>query len=1085
MMDRAFNSKVFLVLFAFLTALPAFSQSNCPSISLSYVSPDEDFLQVNALKIGKHVTSQSLDVYYFQNQPLFPMNQLSEILGFTFTRINERIEISGAQFACDIELLLRDNQQGAFWTEDDFDIYLGVQVLEVLTEGTAQIKESEQLVTIETDREIKPITSIQQVQPGQLFSITPEFEIEDQYHLLTFPTIDLSASGNYINEDSETQYDLATNIYFDSLYHGTEWRVNLNEDSSSQRMKIFKSYRVGAKDDAISHVGYELGDVFTVQDNLVAATNIGQGVYFYTGKKNQFNAFNSISIQETIPPGWRGELYRNGQFIAVQQANTENQLIFNEVPAFFGFNRYELRLFGTEGQTESRFLTYQMGKEQLANNKLNMELYSVSPGKNSIDDDNVPLKGIKSVSKLSAFYGFNQSLTGGLSLHSLTDAETDSSAQYATANIYQQWGPGALSFEASKQLDAGEAYFLGYSGYLAESVNFTIDANYFDDFSSQIKPDTLDLESRVRARFSGSTQFLGGFGWSSSIAKQFTKEGKNQLTGQLSFTKSLTGGAISSVFNYNDQDGFERLFNSLYWVQNLGFATVSAGLEWYPLDGGDLRGSNVELRWDTDSKLFHVSRLTYQPDAPNKYRFNHRVNWKQDEFTLNAGAQVNEDGDWEVNAGFVTSFGYDYVKGRPSFSFRKTSDSGNLHLLSYLDVDRNKRLSKGDRPLSGVTFAGSSDWQKNSTNRYGQALLRASNSSGKQDLSIDLASLNDPFLHPVYEKLSVKTHPGGVNRILLPVVSYSDVEGSVYLKTERGSRPLNRVPVVLKNEQAVVKETITEMDGYFVFSRVEPGNYWVTVADDYLSDNGLFDNTVPEIISVEEQGDVIWLPDLILVNASNTQHNFAPSSNVQNSSVESQSTILTDGFQNNKYIQIGVFKKNRSADVILNRINALSLPTLIKRNTKTGVSFILVGPYQDSAQANGILQSIRRVPTLEKAFIVNEQKFSGSEFLPLESQKATATATDESTNQWLATSDWVCQLASYTESASVPPNLSNDARIIQRQVNGINYSTLFLRFESSLTQQEQKQRCETGKNSVLSGAKGWLRASQAVLKEMY
>lgn len=1155
-MKTSYPLKWLVVLFLVMGSV-SFSAvaEKCPPMTFHQSFVTDEQLQVNALKVGRYFVSHSMDNYAVGGRMLVPLSQVSELMGLETRSASDEIQILGTDEHCQLTIALKASpfDSGAassgssipLWAQDEFDIYLDVAFLEVLFQGKASHSLSSLLIHVETD---KTVNLANRKDPSSkqkhLQRTKPRFFIDDQYHLSTFPTADLDLRYRYDNENSDSDYDARLNAYFDTLFHATELRINQNDDTQSRRLKFSKETRLAGKNAPVSSLGYELGDVFTTSDNLIAGSNLGAGVFLYTGDKNQFNAFNEISIQETVSPNWRGELYRNGQFIEAQNANDENQLVFESVPVFFGPNRFELRLFGPDGQEETRIKTYQMGREQLVENKFDVELYSVNPGENFIDDDSAGEPIYSQANKLGLRYGFSQDLTAGLSFQSL-DHITQGKQNYVTASMYKQYGPGAFNLEVGSELGEGYALFGGYSGYWQNKYNVSVDVSHYNDFTSQLRAESSDLKTQLRGRISGSTDLWGGMGWNASLSQQFNETRDDNFQALFSATKSLPHGALSSTFSYNERDGIDRLNNNLYWVQNYGFGSLSVGMNWYPLDGFDINSSSVEARWASKNRLFQITRLQYLPDSEDKYRLNHQLNWRTKEFTLTSGVTLNEGGDWEFSAGFVTAIGYDYVNKKPRYSHKKSSSSGNLHMLAFLDRDRNGQLTAGDNALQNVRFAGNSDWRGVSTDKYGQAVLMGAATSGQQMVGVDLASLQDPFLYPTYEKLAVKTHPGGLNRIMLPVLSFSDIEGSVYVEDSFGTRGIKGVPIRLLRHKQTAYDTESEMDGYYAFGQVEPGNYTLKVDPDYLESKQYIIKTLPDKVKVEESGDIIWLSDLVLTQLNTDQKTpkQVPSLrkpeplNTELSNTESLSPKLSNSKPSKNalnhqqpqkndvgfYIQIGAYKKARSAQIILDaipqRTDAEAFRTDVFRNASTGMSYIVVGQFDTKPKAMMALQQIRRVRTLAKAFVTPASKFGTPNFTQqhigsiVGDKKGTQNVTSPTASQLshqarqmpkrplvkavtpsvvespqirqlkqleARKGKGVCQLGSYKDRKFIRWDLVNaadDMVVVDKLVNGVPYHVIVQFPTRDLNRDEvlaSQINCEASVHPV-TNKKGWWR----------
>ena len=1089
---------------------------NCDDFELTQIYVNEEQLSVNAVRVGKYFWSHSMDSYYVNGRLLLPVAQIADIISMALDRNGDKIEFQHPDAACSFDVTLQErpfgngtipkNSEKGFWTQDEFDTYVDMRFLEQLVGEKADVNLAKQLVTLNTDTELEPIAVQKATPKNPIFTVYPEYHIADQYHLSTFPSVDLNLSYDLDNDTSSGNYNARLNAYFDTFFHATELRFNQNSTDRSQRLKFSREFRLGAQQQSISKAGYEFGDIFTASDNLITSSNLGRGVYLYAGGRDQFNAFNDISIQETVPPNWRGELYRNGQFITEQQANNENQLIFDAVPAFFGLNRYELRLFGPDGQQEIRFKTYQKGKDQLVENKLNVELYHLNPGNNFIDD-NSQTQSLEQASKLGLSYGVNQDLTIGLALQSLQKSDSEGNDQYITASFHKQHDPGAFNLEVSAQKDKGFALFGGYSGYWKEQYNVSLDVRHYHDFTSQVRPNSADVRSQIQGRIVGASDWWGRVGWRASITKQFNPSTEDNLRALFSATKNIRNGALSANFNYNQKNGFDRISNNLFWAQNFKFGKVSIGLNWLPFNNFDINNSYVEARWQKQDKLVQISRLTHQPNKKAQYSLNHRLNWRSQHFTLSSGVTVNDRGDWELAAGFVTNIGYDYVRSAPRFYQKQSSNSGNLHLLAFLDRDRDGLLSDGDASLQNVKFAGNNSWNFTKTNEYGQALLMGASVSGAQHIGIDLVSLEDPFLSPQYEKLSVKTHPGGLNRIMIPVVQHSDLEGFVYIEESTGIRPALNIPVLLKYNDEVIANTLTESDGYFAFSKISPGSYKVAIDQDYLVDRRilLFDEELS--LTVGETGDVIWLDDIILKRAGEQSAEkvtkVLPEQIPQKVSTNYPSpiTLNSEGY----WLQLGAFQQLASLNQLLELIPKMDNSSLHKIQSATGVWYLVSGTshqqaFETRSEALSALQSVQQNPLLSHAWVVPATKFNGAMTQQavkksVEEVEVPKVETDAIANasQPPQMGEYVCQLGVYRDFRQLNPLAvqqfyrDKNARLVDRIINGQPLQVALLTFSKPVVAVEsdsalslynqQKAWCENKTHDLTSQA-GWYRTWQ-------
>ena len=110
-----------------------------------------------------------------------------------------------------------------------------------------------------------------------------------------------------------------------------------------------------------------------------------------------------------------------------------------------------------------------------------------------------------------------------------------------------------------------------------------------------------------------------------------------------------------------------------------------------------------------------------------------------------------------------------------------------------------------------------------------------------------------------YQRVDINTHSGGVSHISMPVHAVNDVEGTIYLVSSDNSRGAPNLLVnILNEDNEVVAQTRTESDGYFYISQLAPGEYKMSVDQDYLERNALFIDSEQLSFVAPEEGDAIF-----------------------------------------------------------------------------------------------------------------------------------------------------------------------------------------------------------------------------------
>src|SRR3546814_10416771 len=75
------------------------------------------------------------------------------------------------------------------------------------------------------------------------------------------------------------------------------------------------------------------------------------------------DSFDKTSFRGDLPAGWDAELYRNGQLLAFATLNGDGRYEFLDVPLQYGTNRFEIVLYGSQGQIRRELNQLQVRSE--------------------------------------------------------------------------------------------------------------------------------------------------------------------------------------------------------------------------------------------------------------------------------------------------------------------------------------------------------------------------------------------------------------------------------------------------------------------------------------------------------------------------------------------------------------------------------------------------------------------------------------------------------------------------------------------------------------------------------------------------
>ncbi|MDO9694153.1 MAG: carboxypeptidase-like regulatory domain-containing protein, partial [Candidatus Latescibacteria bacterium] len=191
----------------------------------------------------------------------------------------------------------------------------------------------------------------------------------------------------------------------------------------------------------------------------------------------------------------------------------------------------------------------------------------------------------------------------------------------------------------------------------------------------------------------------------------------------------------------------------------------------------------------------------------------------------------------------------------------------------FLDRNANGLYDDRDEPLPDVRFAGGGAMRHATTDRLGLAYLPDLPAYDTRDVTLDVESLQDPYLIPALQAVRAVGHPGAHLALEFPVTYSGDIEGTIFVQTPAGRTPLRNVGLELLDlKRRTIKTTVSEFDGYYLFQGIPPGWYEVHVIESSLARRNLR-ATPPLAAAVPVDGGVVAGNDFVLKFATSATVN--------------------------------------------------------------------------------------------------------------------------------------------------------------------------------------------------------------------
>ena len=613
-------------------------------------------------------------------------------------------------------------------------------------------------------------------------------------------------------------------------------RVSTDNNLKPQTLR-FRAYRSDASGGLLGPLGatdVAIGDVETVPGRLVGQTGVGRGAFVTNRPLNQTSRFSTTVLRGTLPSGWDAELYRNGQLLAFQGSRDDGRYEFIDVDLFFGRNDFEVVLYGPQGQIRRERSSVPVGTSQ------------IEPGQTlywaGVVQENRDLIQLRSLGDLpnqqprewrwgaGIERGLSKRTSAGFGVHNLV--RNGMRRTYTEATLTHSFSFVQAELAAAHEFGGGVVADFNTLGRVG-NVNFGTNARvFFGEFRGEFSQNDIDYQGSVNA--STSLQ-IGKLSLPLQAAVSHSKRPNGESINAFSLITNVNAGRTSisaqilhekdSGRPQNDRTDITIIANRRWRdVRVRGNAVFSAA---GPNKGLD--SATVRVEADVHEEGVLQGDLDYTSSS-DEFRLTAGYTHRFKEFSLRGDAFVTSRGG--VGAGIQAAFslGPDPSSGGVRVSHSKLAKNGAAAVTVFRDDNGNARRDEGEVVLENVLVEAGLRRTDAITGENGTAIVDELRPFHPVLVGIDESSLEDPFLAPVSKGIVVTPRPGVAAEVELAVSPTGEVEGSLLgvTGTEQSGVRLQLVD----KRGAIVSETISEFDGFFLFQRVPYGEYRLRVSDE-------------------------------------------------------------------------------------------------------------------------------------------------------------------------------------------------------------------------------------------------------------
>ena len=672
--------------------------------------------------------------------------------------------------------------------------------------------------------------------PVKQFDLSSLPQAKDPYKAFRLPSIDVVASvGMSRDKRSGNRLDARYEVYASGEIAGASFDARLSSDNrgipESLRLRGYRTDPDGGLLGPLGATHFALGDVSTNSTPLGVQTTVGRGAFVTNRPLNRPTSFDRTTFRGELPDGWDAELYRNDQLIGYVQSRGDGRYEFIDVLLQYGQNRFEVVLYGPQGQTRRDVKMIPVGLDSIPPRETYYWAAVQDTGRDLIN-----LNGIDD----SEFLGWR----GGVGVERGLDPKTSVAASWFTSmlrgqrqhylegSVRRAIGPTLVELASAANLaggyavrgqvlaQVGETLVSGESAWLLggyQSERYDRDVRRLNalsvDHSFRFGRTYLPIRAEVRYidRIDGGSRLEAGTRLSFNI-KQINASAELEW-----INERIPGGGDPAA----RLDASLRLSGRVGGLRLRGEATFSLA------GNSGFRESKITAEWRAGEKSDWKVDLAYSAqDKRGRLAFGHTRRFRQ--FALTGQIEAASDGSVAAGLNLAFSLGPNPQSGGIRVASEKLASSGQAFALVFQDENADGVRQPNEPVQKEVELTAGLSGRGLPTDANGRTVIDGLQPFEPILIGIDASSLPDPFVQPSTSGVVVIPRPGVPVTIELPLVAAGEISGNLQ---REGGKTLSGVDIELLDKAGrVVKATRSEYDGFFLFEFVPYGSYKLRVA---------------------------------------------------------------------------------------------------------------------------------------------------------------------------------------------------------------------------------------------------------------
>ncbi len=771
-----------------------------------------------------------------------------------------RFTISDDVLVQDGDLLIPADEL-ASWLGIDFELNVGVQDLKIKSDKPFPIEQL--LARRETNfvRHSIPDPSLPR--------------IDDGYKLATIPVVDVSTTSRYSDQGNggRSKTDHSANIRtVNDLGRGTLTTQSLinNQDQLSSVRATYKQETIdGHLLGPLKAKRFELGDVITVDTPLGgnAAQELGFRVTNTDAQRRFSRPFTNIS--GTAIPGWDVELYRDNQFLGIQEIQDDGFYQFDDITLFQSDNSFRLVFYGPQGERveENVFVPFDRNLQTQGEG-----IYDVSVSLNNMNTYRNARNRPDDSGALNISAQFEQPVLVGTTLKAgvlsfdgddgrETIVNTGVSTRLAQTLLnldaaIDDDGDAAAEFVARRDIKKHQfSNTLSWTGAGFAQENETQSDEYRNAFFVN---GPLPRISHIRPNYSIGSEY------------SWNDDGDNALISSVGVNAGIRNVALNTNVRHITASTLDEdvLDTSLTLSAITGKNRLRLTTNYDIKPNNELRNILASYRRDL-TKTLDLELGVRKEQQTSLTEYEAQLDWQAGFARISPSVRYNTNDDFF--AGLNTRFGLikDPLSHKIKTFDRSVTGFGIMSAFVYLDKNGDAIFNGDDEPLKDIKVSTPQNSFGEVTNENGVAFFSRLARLRLTDVFIEKETLQDPSWISGFEGVSVLPREGYVAQVEFPIHISGELDGTVYARAVQGAGqtdsapvPLRNVDLKLYNDQGEAEQSVvTDSGGFYYFANVPPGRYFLII-DAKSAEQKRFIRPKPQTIEIGYDGTVIYGNDI-------------------------------------------------------------------------------------------------------------------------------------------------------------------------------------------------------------------------------